>query len=111
MKVMTTMHYWARASAMGDAHLPFAFAQMGATVAVSRELVGEKVWMAFFKDATLEDKDVCPMQLRQIIFMQLMVLDGDLRGKKYAAQEAVALKHLEDAEPRLKRLRTLANPA
>ena len=78
-KVMTTMHYWARASAMGDAHLPFSFAEMGATVAVAQDLVGVVIWAAFFADRKMGDKDVCPMQLRQIMFMQLMVLDADLR--------------------------------
>ena len=104
------MYYWARASSMGDASLPFAFKEMGATVAVAQELVGEKVWRAFFKDTVIGDGDVCPMQLRQIMFLQLMTLDADLRAKVNAGQEAVAVKHLEDAEPRLKRLRTMLNP-
>ena len=106
-KVMATMYYWARASSMGDAQLPYAFQDMGATVAVAQELVGEKVWKTFFKDNVLVDGDVCPMQLRQIIFMQLMILDADLREKVNADQEAVAEQHLRDAGPRLKRLRTI----
>ena len=92
---------------MGDAQLPFSFAEMCATVEVAKDLVGDVIWTAFFADRKMEDKDVCPMQLRQIMFMQLMILDADLREKKHAGQEAVALKHLGDAEPRLKRLRTL----
>ena len=108
--VMACMYYWARASSMGDAQFPFAFKEMGATVAVAQELVGNKVWKAFFKDSTVTDGDVCPMQLRQIMFLQLMTLDADLREKGNAGQEAVAVKHLEDAEPRLKRLRTMLNP-
>ena len=110
-KVKATMYYWARASAMGDAHLPFSFADMSATVAVAQELVGEVVWKAFFKDADIEDGDVCPMQLRQIMFLQLMILDEDLRKKVNAGQEAVAVKLLEAAEPRLKRLRTMLDGA
>ena len=110
-KVMATMYYWARASAMGDQALPFSFAEMGATVEVALELVGKAVWKAFFSECVIVDKDVCPMQLRQIMFLQLMILDADLREKVNADQEAVALKHLEDAEPRLKRLRTMLNGA
>ena len=110
-KVMATMYYWARASAMGDQALPFSFAEMGATVVVARELVGETGWKAFFSDCKVGDTDVCPMQLRQIMFLQLMTLDASLREKVNADQEAVALKHLEDAEPRLKRLRVMLTQA
>ena len=82
---------------------------MGATVAVARDLVGEVVWKAFFADAKIADVDVCPMQLRQVMFLQLMTLDASLREQKHEAQEEVAQKHLDEAEPRLKRLRTMLN--
>ena len=108
-KVQATMYYWARASAMGDAHLPYTFTDMSATVKVAQELVGEAVWKTFFKDSAITDGDVCPMQLRQVMFLQLMILDQDLRKKVNAGQEAIADKLLEDAEPRLKKLRTMLN--
>ena len=92
---------------MGDAHLPFSFTDMSATVGVAQELVGKGIWKAFFQDTAVTDADVCPMQLRQIMFLQLMILDEDLRKKVNAGQEAIADKLLEDAEPRLKRLRTM----
>ena len=70
LQVMATMYYWAKASAIGDAHLPFCFKEMGATAQIARDLAGEKVWAAFFGDDKegIFDTAVCPMQLRKIVF-------------------------------------------
>ena len=105
--VLSTMFCWARASALGDSHLPFAFAEMGATAVVAKCLVGEAVWDAFFKAATVTDATICPMQLRQIVFLQLMTYEKALKVKKQAKEEEEATRILEESEPRLKRLRTL----
>ena len=107
--VMATMYYWYNAGSMGDMNLPFSFAEMGATAAVARELVGDVVWKAFFYQAKVADADVCPMQLRQVVFLQLLTLEASLKEQEHAAQEEVAQKHLEEAGPRLKRLRTMLN--
>ena len=41
------MWHWARASALGDANLPFSFKDMGANAGVAHDLVGAKAWKAF----------------------------------------------------------------
>ena len=105
--VLSTMFCWARASALGESHLPFAFSEMGATAVVAKCLTGDVVWDAFFKGAAVTDGTICPMQLRQIVFRQLMQYESSLKIKKQAEQEREATRILEDAEPRLKRLRTL----
>ena len=112
---LSRMHYWAKATAIGDAHLPFAFSEMGATATVARLLAGEKVWTAFFAATEIQDNVVCPMQLRRIIFLQLMTYSDTLSYRKQAnealeKQEEEAKQSLEEAEPRLKKLRTLIRP-
>ena len=69
---LALMYQWAKASSMGDAHLPFSFSETGATIQAAQGLVGIVVWKAFFSDAILTAQDVCPMQLRQVMFWQLM---------------------------------------
>ena len=108
--VLSTMFCWMRASALGESHLPFAFSEMGATAAIAQCLAGEVTWNAFFKGAAVTDATICPMQLRQIIFLQLATYENSLQIKKQVEQETEARRVLEDAEPRLKRLRTLIRP-
>ena len=104
--MLAHMYHWAKASAMGDTMLPYSFAEMGATIEVAIMLVGEKAWKSMFGNNTIMDHMVCPMQMRQCMFFQLMAYDGALRADKQTAeQEAVALKAIACAEPRLKRLR------
>ena len=93
---------------MGDSFLPFTFTEMGATAKVALSLVGEKAWKAMFKEDAdaITDSMICPMQMRQIMFFQLMAYDGALRaGKNLQDQEVEAQKALEEAGPRLKRMR------
>ena len=101
------MYVWAKASTFGDSHLPFVFSEMGATVEVSYDLVGSKVWKAFFGDRKIVSTDVCPMQLRQVIFMQLMSYNELLKKQKTAEQESAVQKELEVAQPRLGKLKAL----
>ena len=54
---------------------------MGATIEVAYDLAGPKVWKALFGEDKLTEQDICPMQLRQVIFMQLMTHDASLREK------------------------------
>ena len=113
MPVLARMYYWAKASAMGDNHLPYTFREMGATAEVALLLVGQVAWDAMFMKGSkgITSDDICPMQMRQVVFFQLMAYDGALReDKKLQDQEAEALKTLEEAEPRLKRLRLALRP-
>ena len=103
---MTNMFAWARASTLGDAYLPFSFAQMGATIDMAQSLSGVKVWKAFFKGRAAKATDVCPMQLRQIIFVQLMSHDASMK-KITAEQHAQVQKDLEESQPALKKMKVL----
>ena len=106
MPVLALMYHWARASVMGDTMLPYTFFDMGATVEVAIMLVGEKAWKSMFKGETMAASMVCPMQMRQLMFAQLMAYDGALRAEPQTEkQEEVALKSLAGAEPRLKKLK------
>ena len=104
----TKMYLWARASALGDAHLPFSFFEMGATVQVAHDLVGAKVWEAFFGKQEVDVHDVCPMRLRQVVFMQLMAYDACLKGKRQASLEAEMQEALESAQERHEKTKALA---
>ena len=84
-----------------------SFSEMGATAQIAKCLTGEAIWDAFFKGVAVTDATICPMQLRQIIFLQLTTYEKSLKIKKQAEQEEEAQRVLEVAEPRLKRLRTL----
>ena len=106
-ETMATMYVWAKASTFGDSHLPFVFSEMGATVEVSYDLVGSKVWKAFFGDKKIVSTDVCPMQLRQVIFIQLMNYNELLKKAKTAVQESTVQKELDVAQPRLGKLKAL----
>ena len=106
LPVLARMYYWAKASSMGDSFLPFSFTELGSTADVALLLVGKTVWQAMFKGAVITSEDICPMQLRQIMFFQLMAFDTILKADQaLAAQEAEAQKAWDTAEPRLKRLR------
>ena len=106
LQVLAQMYFWAKASSMGESFLPFSFLEMGATVEVAILLVGKKVWKEMFKGHAITQDMVCPMQLRQIMFFQLMAYDSVLRAdKSLAEQEAKAQQAWEIAEPRLKKLR------
>ena len=108
LPVLARMYYWARASALGDSFLPYTFKEMGATAEVALSLVGEKAWKAMFKEDAdaITDIMICPMQMRQIMFFQFMAYDGALRAdKNLQDQEVEAQKALEEAGPRLKRMR------
>ena len=105
MPSMTAMFYWARASVLGDAHLPFSFAEMGATTQVAKYLAGDVIWKAFFGTTEVNSQDICPMQLRQVLFMQLMAHDAQLRSKKGADEEKEAQKAFEATVPRLNKMK------
>ena len=110
---LAAMFYWANSSSMGDAHLPFTLEDMQCTVEVARSLVGNTVWGQFFGAATVTVKAVVPMQLRQILFRQLMRYEAQLKGTEHcfvehhAATEQVAQAALDDAGPRLAKLKAL----
>ena len=106
LPAMTNMYAWARASTLGDAYLPFSFAQMGATIELAQSLSGVKVWKAFFKGRAAKATDVCPMQLRQIIFIQLMSHDASLK-KITVEQDAQVQKDLAENQPALKKMKVL----
>ena len=80
---------------------------MGATIEVAYDLAGPKVWKALFGEDKLTEQEICPMQLRQVIFMQLTTHDASLRKKKTASQEAAVWKELEETQPRLKKMKSL----
>ena len=106
MPSMTQMYHWARASVLGDAHLPFSFAEMGITIQVGKYLAGKTIWEQFFGDCAISTQDVCPMQLRQVVFMQLMAHDAQLRSdKKSADAEKAATKSFEATVPRLQTMK------
>ena len=107
LKVMQTMYHWARASTNGDAYLPFNFTEMGATTEMARDLVGPDIWSAFFQKQKVLESDVCPMQLRQLVFLQLMEYDTTLRDAKCAEQEKEAQRQWTTAGTRLKALKVL----
>ena len=110
LPAMQTMWCWMRASALGDAQLPFSFAEMGATIQVAKQLVGQKVWEMFFDAAKLSSSEICPMQLRQLVFMQLTAYDASLRDQISAQAEKEAQHQWDEAGPRLAELKTLARP-
>ena len=102
------MYLWARASALGDAHVPFTFAEMGATTKVAADLVGKKVWDAFFGFTTpINDQSVCPMRLRQVMFLQLMTYDAALKAKVHATKHAEVAASLEQSQLRLSTMKSL----
>ena len=104
---MGKMYNWARASVLGDAHLPFSFAEMGATIQVAKYLAGDVIWKSFFVQSadSISSQDVCPMQLRQVIFMQLMAHDAQLRSSKEADQVKEAQKSFDATVPRLQQMK------
>ena len=85
-KVLATMHHWCQASTLGDTAVPFTFKEMGSSARVAYDLVGKPVWDDFFgseegktlyRDAeqeqfVIKSHHVCPMQLRQLMFRQLI---------------------------------------
>ena len=98
----TTMYHWARASYLGDQYLPFTWAQMGATPEMSFDLVGAKIWAAFFGESKVLPTDVCPMILRQLVFRQLMQFAEVCKAAaKSKDLEAAAKKLLGDASAEL----------
>ena len=115
VSTLAAMFYWANSSSMGDAHLPFTLKDMQCTVDVACSLVGETVWGQFFGSAAVTVQAVVPMQLRQILFRQLMRYEAQLKGTEHcfvehhAATEQVAQAALDDAAPRLAKLKLLVN--
>ena len=103
------MYLWARASALGDLHVPFTFAEMGATTKVAADLVGKTVWEAFFvgSKTPISNASVCPMMLRQVMFLQLMTYDAALKAKKHATKHAEVAETLEKAQFRVKTMKAL----
>ena len=106
--VMARMFYWARASTCGEANLPFTLAEMGATPDVACSLVGRDIWDLFFgKDGGNAKDTILPMQLRFLVFQQLMRYEAKLCGSEHCfmaehkAQEQKAVDALKAACPRL----------
>jgi hypothetical protein len=100
--VLATMHHWAQASFMGETAVPFSFQQMGATTDVCFSLVGKKVWDKVFaaevaQGLVIADTAICPLQLRQVIFMQLQFYHTTLVDKQYKKQEKIATDLLAKA--------------
>ena len=108
---LAQMHYWAQKSVFMEACLPYTFGDMGATVPVAISLVGLKVWRAYFGDNVCTPDEVCPLQLRGLIFRQLAEYDRILRGskhcfiKEHADQEMTAQRAVEAAAPRLEKMK------
>ena len=104
------MHYRAQKSVFMEAHLPYTFGDMGATVPVAISLVGLKVWRAYFGDNAFTADEVCPLQLRGLMLRQLAEYDRILRGSKHcfiaehAGQEQAAQLAMEAAAPRLAKI-------
>ena len=106
--VMARMFYWARASTCGEANLPFTLVQMGATPDVACSLVGRDIWDLFFgKDGGNAKDTILPMQLRYLVFQQLMRYEAKLAGTdscfiaEHQSQEQKAVDALKAACPRL----------
>jgi hypothetical protein len=100
--ILATMHHWAQASFMGETAVPFSFLQMGATTEVCCTFVGQKVRNKVFaaevaKGLVIADSTICPLQLRQVIFMQLQFYHTTLVDKQYKKQEKVATDLLAKA--------------
>ena len=63
---------------------------MSSSVEIALSLVGAKVWDAFFPQAAVTDMDVCPYQLRILIFTQLKLMADQLKVTDQLAAEAKA---------------------
>ena len=85
--------------------MPFTFAEMGTSSEIAFELVGRKVWEKFFGKDEIHDSNVCPMQLRVVMFQQLSTYDNALIMKKNAAEETAAKEVWETAGLRLRKER------
>ena len=104
---LARMLYWQQSSSMGDAQLPFTFTEMGTSTEIAFDLVGRTVWEKFFGKDDIEDSNVCPMQLRVVMFQQLSTYDNALSiKKKNAAEEAAAKEIWESAGLRLRKERS-----
>ena len=82
------MHAWMSASAAGDQMIPYAFCDMCSSVELAMGLVGAKVWTAFFGETVVTDLDVCPYQLRVLVFQQLTTLSKQLAASEQVTAEA-----------------------
>ena len=99
------MYHWAMPRSMGDARLPFTFAQMGATAEAAFDLVGRTVWEQFFGTVQITDEEICPLQLRQLVFRQLMAFSAVIGHAKHEALRAEEQQRLDDHAARLLKLR------
>ena len=93
---LARMYHWAMASSMGDSRFPFRFREMGATVEAAFDLVGRTVWEQFFGKVVITAEEICPMQLRQLVFRQLMYFSTLLSAKKHNAMQEEEEKRLAD---------------
>ena len=76
------------ASAAGDQMVPYSFHGMCSSVTLAKALVGTKVWAAYFAEDIVTDMDVCPYQLRVLMFTQLKTLSDQLAASEKVATEA-----------------------
>ena len=69
---------------------------MGATVEAAHALVGQTIWVQFFGTAVITVDEICPMQLRQLVFRQLMWFSTLLGNAKHEALQAQEQQRLDD---------------
>ena len=111
--MLARMYHWAQASAIGEAFLPFSLADMMSNVEIATSLVGLPIWQRFYGTAEVKDSEVIPMQLRMLIFQQLVAYESKLRSGEHCfsshhmKEQASAQAALEAASPKLAKLRSL----
>ena len=111
--MLARMYHWSQGSAIGEAYLPFRLADMMTDVEIATSLVGLPLWQRFFGTEPVAATAVVPMQLRMLIFQQLVVYEGKVRGTKHCFQAhhhgemAAAQAALDAASPQLAKMKGL----